>query len=77
MVVRHLLHVFDQPVVGGQEVEAGAKAPMREDRIERLEFGQVFDLEFLQAPDAVLGLGDPLLVDLVPVLVVVAGTNGE
>ena len=77
MVVRHLLHVLDEAVVVREQVEARGQPAVRLDDRERLDLGQVVEVDGLEPLDAVLGLGDPLLVDRVPVVVVVAGALGE
>ena len=74
VVVGHLVHVLEQPAVVHQEIEGGRGAAPTKHRLVGLALLEGFEVHRLEAVDAVRGLVDPLVVDLVPVLEVVAGT---
>ena len=77
VVTRHLVHVLEQLVVPVDEVPGGRGAPDAGHGLDRLEVGKRLELDLAQPVDAVLGLDDPLVVDLVPVRVVLPGALEE
>ena len=77
VVVRHLVHVLEQAAVGREQVEGGHEPTPLDHEPFVLDLGQAGDLDCDQPLNAILGLHDPLVVEAVPVLVVVAGPLHE
>jgi hypothetical protein len=71
------VHVLEQLVVPVDDVPGARGAADAGHGLDRLEVGKRLELDLAQPVDAVLGLDDPLVVDLVPVRVVLAGALEE